>query len=201
MYSEVANILFSELTIDVTLRHNSVQLLANTGTLLTAHRTIIPYYWSAKMEWLVVIVDNSMKEIHIVYPRYVSPIEAAISALDRDKQNQLIVTKIKAVLDISVMPATQMATAAEKTNSMSLSWKIICSDPEVATINIPKACSRTPCHMEGCINNKQDSGLYISYAIECDYYDVPIYANLDDWENFRLKLVYYLLNNDLPHME
>ena len=42
--------------------------------------------------------------------------------------------------------------------------------------------------------NHVDSGLYVLYAIECDYYDCPIFATTpEDFYNIRMKLSHCLL--------
>jgi hypothetical protein len=199
--SEVANILFSsELSVEETLENPAVQLFGNSGTLLTSYRTIIPYYWKDHKEWMLVIVDSSAKEIHIVYTRYLRPELSGINAELKESQNQQIVSKLTALLSNSVEPVVEGATAAQRSHFVNRSWSIIYVSPDIDSENIPKSYNRTPCHMNCGLGVKQDSGLFIAHAIECDYYDVPVYATPDDWEVIREKLVYYVLNNDLPIM-
>ncbi len=45
------------------------------------------------------------------------------------------------------------------------------------------------------VYNNEDSGLYVLFAMECDYFDSPIFApDQTHWSNFRTRMAYCLLN-------
>ena len=48
------------------------------------------------------------------------------------------------------------------------------------------------------IYNPLDSGLYVLFAMECDYFDSPVYApDPIHWTTFRIRMAYCLLNKQL----
>ena len=57
-------------------------------------------------------------------------------------------------------------------------------------------CNRTPRDMKREVALLTDSGIYITYAIECDYFDAPIFAEPQDWVHFRNRLAYCILKKE-----
>ena len=52
-------------------------------------------------------------------------------------------------------------------------------------------------YLDAKVSNVPDSTIYILYAMECDNYDTPIFADDQDWPNIRRKFTYSLINNQL----
>ena len=68
------------------------------------------------------------------------------------------------------------------------------SDENIVGDNI----HRTPPAISLSVTDRNDSGIYVSYAMECDYFDLPIYGELSsDLLNLRKKLAYWLLKQQL----
>ena len=58
-------------------------------------------------------------------------------------------------------------------------------------------CNRTPSGMFGKVALSTDSGIYLTYAIECDYFDAPIFADTQGWSLIRQKMAYCVLNQEI----
>ncbi len=79
----------------------------------------------------------------------------------------------------------------------NVKWKFVYIDPENETAE----SNRTPLRMPGSVLSKKDSGIYIVYAIDCDYYDAPIFADstFNDWCNIRRNYAFCMANAELIH--
>ena len=79
-------------------------------------------------------------------------------------------------------------------SSVSSRIKLFYEDPS----KLPSsACHRTPPGMNRKVAARNDSGIFVLYAMECDYFDAPIFADPQDWVNIRRKLAYSLLRKQL----
>jgi hypothetical protein len=214
--SAVSNILFSAvLPISASFQHPQLCALIQSRSLVTSYRVVIPFYWEKNQEWLLVIVDNFSFEIHFVFAKYAN-VELCRSSFDEREAFKLFATErilevlqvastIAASLSAAVLPlepdeiATEQQTDPLPTEDYTenRTWKIVFQDPH-KTIEV--VCHRTPREMEGSVFLSNDSGLYVAYAVECDYFDAPIYtAGASDWTNIRKHLAYCILNSQSLH--
>jgi hypothetical protein len=195
--SKIASILFAaDTSMEGTIAHPLVQSLIRSATFLTKYRIVIPFFWSCMKEWMLVIMDTYLKHIYLIYTRYTSPVGLS-SSEDRLNLNESIVKKLQRILKESAVPIGQENL---EQNSSPSSWKVFYHDPDIPLASIQLGCNRTPRNLPGSVSKQEDSGIYIAYAIDCDYYDCPIYATEEDWVNIRRNIAYYVLNTHLPHM-
>jgi hypothetical protein len=132
-------------------------------------------------------------QVEIIYTRYRTGLESS-SALEKEDLNQSITEKLKTILTESPI------LAQDNPSRRRSNWEVIFNDPKLPVETIDLKCHRTPRNMPGSVNHVEDSGIYVAYAMECDYYDSPIYVPGDNWSNIRKNFCHYLLKNDLPHM-
>ena len=220
--SNVANILFSnEISISAAISSLDLSTLFNERAFTSHYRILIPYFWSSKKEWILVIADNFTREIHIVFTKY-SNVELYASTLDeREALTVFLSERLLEVLAYAYTLGTLLirpveeeeideraeidegnqdpvtATAPPTVLATPQAWKVICQQPEKT---IPMHCNRTPQAMKDChVSSQEDSGIYIAHAIECDYFDAPIYAQEGDWTTIRKRFAYCILSNQLQH--
>lgn len=202
--SNVANLFLDpELSIEDTL----AQLPVRIHELLDCYRVVIPYFVVAKDYWILVIIDNSSSTpagqprselVHFVFPRYVDVEQSPTCSDERTALLEAIKQKVGALFVVPHEVQGQGDDQRETTAANLATTQWIYQDPcvllQAAT---PLTCNRTPKWIPGRIVQKEDSGLYVMYAVECDYFDAPIFAETDDWTNVRRGFAFRLLNNQL----
>ena len=238
----ITNILFS-MDLDILAVKNSAEIAAliQDRSFLLHYRIVLPYFWSSKCEWVLIIIEYEVKEIHFIFTRYSTPETSASSSDERVAfkmfAHERLVEVLIIVEAIGPLPAgnndeqdidddddderptavptpdttaVPVVAASDVPRPSSISahhvaitshsvattvvWKSIFQNPQE---RIPLSCHRTPYTMNAAVKLQTDSGLYILYAMECDYSDAPIYAIDFDWIVLRRKFAYWLLNSQL----
>ena len=188
--SSVSDKLFSSMhSIDHIIQDSDVRQVVQDVSIIYSHRVIIPFFWEEKQEWLLIIIDNSSSSVHIIYTAYESVSLSKSNNKDRSSLSNYLSVRIKSILQ-ELKSFHALASA-----SMPNDWLFLYCDPFSATI---QNLNRTPNGRSGVVKVTNDSGIYVSYAIECDYYDAPLFAENTDWTNFRKKIAYCILNWNLP---
>ena len=91
---DVTRIMFStEYDDSVALQNPAVILIVASGKLLASHRTVLPYYWAEKKEWMLMIVDSTVATIHIIYARYLPNDDPSVYAADKEQHNRTIISR------------------------------------------------------------------------------------------------------------
>jgi len=198
--SSVANVIFSSvLTQEEILQNMSVSTLIRERKILKAYRSYIPYFWEKMNEWILVIVDTEQSSISIIYCRFEANVSLS-KARDRQQLNDVITPRMQFVLMESSRDLPNVVTNVPPSQEPLLycraQWTLSYQDPDAQVITTSEISCRTPLGMNGRISAQASSGVYIAYALECDYYDAPIYAENDHWENIRRYLAYCILNNE-----
>jgi hypothetical protein len=200
----IVNLLLSfEISDEEALGARPICNLIHERAILKAYRTYIPYYWAIMEEWLLIIIDTEFNNISFVYCRYEEGISRS-TELERTKLNKLIHRRLQKVLfessvnlphTLPTIPASEEPQLYHRT-----SWTISYQNPQANEISTNSLFCRTPTGMSGEVSKQEDSGIYIAYVIECDYYDSPIYFHKEDWKNLKRYFAYCVLNNMLTHM-
>lgn len=201
----VAKILFdNNSTIEELLCHPSIAALIADRSFEVCYKIMIPFMY--KDEWMLVIVDNSSSskhDVHFVYPKY-KDIVAPNKPDEHCAFNLRIIQKIDSILDLcksnesaSIEPILAVADIqAPQPAAVNIPRRYIFQDPESTYIS--NTCHRTPNGMPGSVTLTTDSGIYVAYAMECEYFDAPIFAETDDcWNIIRRKFAYWLLCNQM----
>ena len=179
--SEISNILFdSAISIESMLQHPIILEQVNSKSFLLSYRTVIPYFWSAKSEWVLAIIDTATSSVQFVHAFYDSAISTLISSDERSALNVFLKERIESILQIS--------TVGEYVPSKWTFHMSIEVNGRVTVIN----------DVRTVVYNANDSGLYILFATECDFFDSPIFApDRTHWSNFRTRMAYCLLSKQL----
>jgi len=104
MKSNTANVLLDvEKTIESTVSNTLVQSLIVDKVLLRSYRTIVPYFWGIKNEWILIVLESciasaSSMYIHFVYLRYSDDVVLSSTLDERVGLNLLIKERLEAVL-------------------------------------------------------------------------------------------------------
>ena len=64
---------------------------------------MIPYFWSAKSEWVLAIIDTATSSVHFVHPFYDSAISTLITSDERSALNFFMKDKIESILQNSTI--------------------------------------------------------------------------------------------------
>ena len=179
--SEISIVLFDGTTsMESILQHPKILEIITSKSISTCYRTIIPYFWSTKGEWVLVIIDTVTSSVQFIHPFYASEITAPISSDERSALNIFLKDKIEQVL--------QKIIGDEYVPGIWTFYMNIEENGRVSVINDTRTV----------VYNATDSGLYVLFAMECDYFDSPIYApDPTHWTNFRTRMAYCLLNKQL----
>jgi len=200
--SSLASTMFSEVDISIedTLSKLEIQdLISVKRILVNSYRIIIPYFHTPFMEWILLILDISTRTVHFIYSKYGT--NNILSASDYDARvalNLLLRTTLSAFIGQSESINDQQQQQQQQQPippTQQVLWQFKYSNPQEDTIT---AYSRSPSGMPGSIESKLDSGIYISHAIECDYFDVPVFFSPDHLNTIRRKIAYGILNKQLP---
>ena len=179
--SEIANVLFDGTTsMESILQHPTILETITSKSFLTCFRTIIPYFWSLKSEWVLTIIDTVTSTVHFVHPFYAIDISDPISSDDRSALNVFLKDKILSILQHST---GEVFVPGKWTFHMNIE-----DNGRVSVINGKRTV----------VYNALDSGLYVLYAMECDFFDSPMFASDPiHWTHFRTRMAYCLLNKQL----
>ena len=179
--SEISNVLFDGTTsMESILQHPKILEIITSKSFSTCYRTIIPYFWSTKGEWVLVIIDTVTSSVQFIHPFYASEITDPISSNERSAMNIFLKDRI--------VPILQITFGEEYVPAKWMFHMNIEENGRVSVIN----------DIRTVVYNANDSGLYVLYAMECDYFDSPIYApDHTHWTNFRTRMAYCLLNKQL----
>jgi hypothetical protein len=154
-------------------------------------------------EWMLVIIDTDLNNIALVYCQYPHGISKSTEE-SRQQLNKFIATRLQRILKESGSGLPNIAPNLPASEEPALynrsSWTVSYQSPQSNQISTNYVYCRTPLGMNGRVASKEDSGLYIAYAIECDFYDAPIYAHQDYWSNIKRYFAYCILNSMLSHM-
>jgi len=180
--SEISNVLFDGTTsMESILQHPKILEIITSKSFSTSYRTIIPYFWSTKGDWVLVIIDTTVtSSVQFIHPFYASEITDPISSNERSAMNIFLKDRI--------VPILQITFGEEYVPAKWMFHMNIEENGRVSVIN----------DIRTVVYNANDSGLYVLYAMECDYFDSPIYApDHTHWTNFRTRMAYCLLNKQL----
>ena len=179
--SEISNLLFDgTASMESILQHPKILDIVTSKSVTTCYRTVIPYFWSTRGEWVLAIIDTVTSSVHFIHPFYASDITAPISSDERSALNIFLKDKIEQVLRKTI--------GDEYVPGKWTFYMNIEENGRVFVINDTRTV----------VYNATDSGLYVLFAMECDYFDSPIYApDPTHWTNFRTRMAYCLLNKQL----
>jgi hypothetical protein len=211
--TDVTNVLFSnDLSISQALSRPCIQILIHNVTLSDHYRVIFPFFWALKSEWMVIILCLDSHEMHYIFTKYNCPNTSASTSDEREsfvlfaqERLQELVKLLISIESIPIVHDVAINVTAVSTNANDITanaiaepinWKIVFYDPHK---QCPAASNRTHRNMEGAVDKQEDSGIYIAYAIECDYFDAPIYAISTDWAIIRRRFSYWIVNAQVPH--
>ena len=175
------------------LEDPSIVLCIEKHYLLKPYRCIIPLLWNNKNEWILIIIDPAAHSVEIIYPQYSVDVLQASSGDERVSNSIYLRDKL-----ISILSASNLAVQTNPNPPEP--WLFYYIYNSAGTNNILKynMNHRIPDGMDCGLVNHVDSGLYVLYAIECDYYDCPIFATThEDFDNIRMKLSHCVLNKQL----
>jgi len=174
-------------------KHVILSLITEQRILVNYYRIIIPYFHAPSLEWMLAILDISTRTVHFIYPKYSTNI---LSASDHDARIALNLV----LRTILLMFIEQFGNINDQQPGPALplpqqAWQFKYHNPQDDTIAV---YSRSPSGMPGSIESKIDSGIYISHAMECDYFDVPVFFCPEHLNTIRRKIAYGILNQQLP---
>jgi hypothetical protein len=67
--SDVSDVLFDgTISIGSVLQHPLILEMVNSKYFITCYWTMIPYFWSAKSEWVLATIDTATSSVHFVHP-------------------------------------------------------------------------------------------------------------------------------------
>ena len=179
--SEISVVLFDgAISIESMLQHPIILEQVNSKSFLVSYRTVIPYFWSAKSEWVLAIIDTATSSVQFVHAFYHSAISTLVTSDERSALNVFLKDRIESMLKNS--------TVGEYVSTKWTFHMSIEVNGRVTVIN----------DVRTVVYNANDSGLYILFAMECDFFDSPIFApDRTHWSNFRTRMAYCLLSKQL----
>ena len=180
----ISTILFNsnDASLDELVQIPVVAGLISNRSIVSNYRTVIPYFWSLHQQWIVIIIDSITKRILILYPRYDQSIRCPSTSDSRVALNSAIKEVISKLIQLS-----------DNENYVETDWIYQYSDPEDSN---DKVLLIGESHTT--VFHANDSGIFVLYAMETDYFNAPFYAPEKlDWDNFRIRLAYCLLSKQL----
>jgi hypothetical protein len=197
--SNLSNILMREESAESMLADPTIALCIRKQVLLKAYRCIIPLLWEQKKEWILLIIDQLANSVYSIYPKYTADVMQQASSGD-ERVSHSIVLKDK----LSVILSASRTQPQEGNNLQQMQvtpdWQFYCIYNATGTNDILKdnINHRTPAGMDNGVLQHNDSGIYILHAMECDYYDCPIFNTIaEDWNIIRMKIGHCILNKQL----
>jgi hypothetical protein len=147
-----------------------------------------------------------MHLVNIIYPKYTPDVLRDSSRDERVSNSIRLKDKIDAILLASStvgqdppqpnnqLPQQLPAEEPHSTWQYNYFYNISGTENTLSdSIN-----NRSPEGMDCGISSNLDSGLYILHAMECDYYDCPIFnTTQEDWNAIRMKISHCVLNKQL----
>ena len=181
--------------VEAMLEDPAIVLCIEKQFLLKPYRCIIPLLWDNKNEWILIVIDAATHSVQIIYPKYSENVLQASSGDERVANSIVLKDKLIAILSAS----DHLAVHPNPTHP-NPPWLFYYIYNSAGTNDVLKHDTnhRIPDGMDCGLANHLDSGLYVLYAIECDYYDCPIFATTpEDFDNIRMKLSHCVLNKQL----
>ena len=155
----------------------------------------LPMYYAStlgnKNEWILIVIDPALHSVQIIiYPQYSGNVLQASSGDERVANNSIVLKdKLFAILS-----ASDLAVQSHPNPEQWLFFYYIYNSAGTNNILKNDTNHRIPDGMDCGLVNHVDSGLYVLYAIECDYYDCPIFATTpEDFYNVCMKLSHCVL--------
>ena len=158
--SDISNILFDgSVSMESILQHPRILEIITSKSFSTCYyRTIIPYFWIAKSEWVLIIIDTVTSSVQFLHPFYASDISAPISPDNCSALNIF--------LKDNIVPVLQNTMGEEYVPGK---WTFHMNTEENGRVLVINGTRTT-------VYNPLDSGLYVLFAMECDYFDSPVYV-------------------------
>ena len=182
--AKISTVLFNsnDVPLDELLQNPIVAGIISSRSLVSHYRTVIPFLWSLHQQWIVVILDSITKRILILYPRYDQSIRCRSTSDSRVALNSVIKEVLSKIIQLS-----------DTANYVETDWIFQYSDPEDINDKIQLVGESLT-----TVFHANDSGIFVLYAMETDYFNAPFYApEKIDWDNFRIRLAYCLLSKQL----
>ena len=197
--SQFARLLMqSDLSVEQFISDNLVADLIQNQSFQRSYRIIIPLLWRTgdSEEWLLIIVESSAQTVHFLFAKFSGVIESQISDDAKAALSVSIQEKLEAVL---TSQQQQLVVAnTNENNQPTITWTFVNHFNSTSEDVLTESQKRIPLAHNRGVPAKSDSGIYIMHSIECDYFDVPIFAHLDvDWQNIRHNLAYCVINEQL----
>jgi hypothetical protein len=204
--SNLSTILMREESIDSMLADPSVAFCIRKQLFVKAYRSIIPLLWETKNEWILIIIDPSSHSVHAIYPKYTADVVLASSGDERVSNSVFLRDKLFAILSASSTLHHQPPQVVDQhqpqvpSAASNVSWQFyyIYNSSGINDTLKDNINHRTPTDMDCGISRHHDSGIYTIHAMECDYYDCPIFNTItEDWNVIRMKIAHCVLNKQL----
>ena len=192
MSSLIDKLVTTTLSISDMLRDDEVVIFINNRSVKDSYRIVIPYLWEVKQEWILIIIDNFISTTHFIYTKYEDSSNYPSSNDERMAFNLSLEARIKSLLEAISVAHPRDHDLERETIAHTFAYQ----NPE--SHDTPSNCYRTPSGRSGMVKLSTDSGLYVSYAMECDYYDAPVFADENDWLCIRKHTAYSIPNQHLP---
>ena len=208
--SNLSTIFMCEQSIESMLADPSVLYCIQKQFFVKAYRCIIPLLWEIKNEWLLIIIDPSTNSVHTIYPKYTTDVVQGSSGDERVANSIVLRDKLSAIVSASPSRSVnqpqgggtndQQQPLQTTPESNIVPWQFYFTYNSSGTHDTFKdnINNRTPDGMDCGVCRHHDSGIYILHAMECDYYDCPIFNTItEDWNIIRIKLSHCVLNKQL----
>ena len=208
--SNLSTIFMREQSIESMLADPSVLYCIQKQFFVKAYRCIIPLLWEIKNEWLLIIIDSSTNSVHTIYPKYTTEVVQGSSGDERVANSIVLRDKLSAIVSASPSRSVnqpqgggtndQQQPLRTTPESNIVPWQFYFTYNSSGTHDTFKdnINNRTPDGMDCGVCRHHDSGIYILHAMECDYYDCPIFNTItEDWNIIRMKLSHCVLNKQL----
>lgn len=173
--SEYADILMSPSKVGIRdlVRHSCFLSLLDDELFVQSYRVIFPYFLESTKQWLLVSIYCTTRDVKIVSAECTNSVSSVTTAERKIFQDRLTILL----------------------NALDQKKRIGGEDlPSPWIFSFGVSVAGLPCK----IDRISDSGVFIAYAMECDYFDVPMFAEEIDWDGIRSNFVYWILNKELP---
>jgi len=181
---EVTEILFAE---DLQANNPHIVLLAES--LRNNYLTYIPYFSSYLHEWVLITIDYFNSTVNFIYTRYEEGVVPPSTAEDRANLNLKMKANIQTLLLVSQPPLPTLPVLLNPDVNIA-TFRFVTND----SLNL------TPQEMAGTVSRSTDSGIYIIFAIECLYFDAPLFAEIQDWHTLRRSLAFNVVKGMLMYL-
>jgi hypothetical protein len=204
--SNLSVILMRDQSVESLLQDPTIRLCIQKRYFWTAYRCIIPVLWDQANEWILITMDPTMHLVNIIYPKYTPDVLRDSSRDERVSNSIRLKDKIDAILLASStvggqyppQPNNQLQQQLPEESHSTWQYNYFYNISGSENTLSDSINNRSPEGMDCGISSNLDSGLYILHAMECDYYDCPIFnTTQDDWNAIRMKISHCVLNKQL----